>query len=209
MADMVMTAKVRVWTDWSTAVGICGRPGFGKRRHVQTHTLWVQERVLSGAIEVRKLNGRVNQSELFTKHLTSRDRVTQLIELLNCEYRDGRLTIAFELSPAAINAIQSEHDPDINNQSPRHDPDVPHLYETDDMDKLFEQAVAPDEMDCAPTGKWFCSRHECRVCFPSKYEFGPATTNSEAWFVTGHGRSLPRQQNSVLGASLPGEFQGQ
>ena len=124
MADMGMTARVRVWTDSSAAVGICGRSGLGKLRHVQTHALWVQERVRSGAIELRKVNGLVNPADLFTKHLTSRDRVTQLIELFNCEYRDGRSTIAPELRPAALNAIQSEHDPDTNNQSPTHDPDV-------------------------------------------------------------------------------------
>ena len=48
MADMGMTAKVRVWTDSCAAVGLCGRAGLGKLRHVQTHTLWVQERVRSG-----------------------------------------------------------------------------------------------------------------------------------------------------------------
>ena len=164
MADMGMTAKVRVWTDSSAAVGICGRSGLGKLRHVQTHTLWLQERVRSRAIELGKVNGLVNPADLFTKHLTSRDRVTQLIELLNCEYRDGRSTIAPELRPAAINAIQSEHDPDSNNQSPAHDPDVlPHLYETDDMNKFFEKAIAPAELDCASTGRCICSRPECRT----------------------------------------------
>ena len=101
-----MTAKVRVWTDSSAAVGICGRSGLGKYRHLQTHTLWFQERVRSGAIELRKVNGLVNLAELFTKHLTARDRVAQLIELFDCEYRDGRSTIAPELRPAAIDAIQ-------------------------------------------------------------------------------------------------------
>ena len=211
MADMGMTARVRVWTDSSAAVGICGRSGLGKLRHVQTHTLWVQERVRSGAIELRKVNGLVNPADLFTKHLTSRDRVNQLIELFNCEYRDGRSTIAPELRPAAINAIQSENDPDVNNQSPMHDPDVlPHYYEAGDIDKLFDKAIAPDELDCAPTGECICSRPECRVCFPTKnYGFIPAIVNSEAWLADGHDGSLPRQINSVLGALSPGGFQGQ
>ena len=148
---------------------------------------------------------------MFTKHLTSRDHVTQLIELFNCEYRYGRSTNAPELRPAAINAIQDEHDPDSNNQSPTHNPDaLPHLYETDYMNKLFEKAVAPAEMDCAPTGQCICSRPECRTwCPPKEYELGPAINSSEAWLVTGHGGSLPRRQNSVLGASRPREFRGQ
>ena len=85
MAEMRMSADVRVWSDSSAAVGMCGRSGLGKFRHVQTRTLWVQERVRSGAIELRKVSGLVNPADLFTKHLTSRDRVTQLIALFNCE----------------------------------------------------------------------------------------------------------------------------
>ena len=71
MADLGMKVDVRVWTDSSAAVGICGRSGLGRLRHVQTHTLWVQERVRSKAMELRKVNGLVNPADLFTKHLTS------------------------------------------------------------------------------------------------------------------------------------------
>ena len=94
MADLGMKANVRVWTDSSAAIGICGRSGLGKLRHVQTHTLWVQERVRTGAIQLRKVNGLVNPADLFTKHLTSRERVTQLIELFDCEYRESRASTA-------------------------------------------------------------------------------------------------------------------
>ena len=90
MKDLGMSVRVRVWTDSSAAIGICGRSGLGKLRHVQTHTLWVQERVRTGAIELRKVHGDVNPADLFTKHLSSRDRMNQLVQLFNCEYRDGR-----------------------------------------------------------------------------------------------------------------------
>ena len=70
LADMGNTARVRVWTDSIAAVRICGRTGLGKLRHVQTHTLWFQERVRSGAIELRKVSGLVNPADLFTKYLT-------------------------------------------------------------------------------------------------------------------------------------------
>ena len=50
----------------------------------------MQERVRTGAIQLRKVNGLVNPADLFTKHLNSRDRVNQLVELFNCEYREGR-----------------------------------------------------------------------------------------------------------------------
>ena len=52
------------------------------------------------------------------------------------------------------------------------------------MSKTFETAVAPAELDCAPTGKCICSRPECRKCFPPRPdEFGPPIVNSEAWIV--------------------------
>ena len=38
MRDLGISARVRVWTDSSAAIGICGRSGLGKLRHVQTHT---------------------------------------------------------------------------------------------------------------------------------------------------------------------------
>ena len=91
MRDLGMAkVKVRVWTDSSAAMGISKRSGLGKLRHVQTHTLWVQERVRTGAIELRKVPGEANPADLFTKHLSSRDRIEQLVKLMNCEFRDGR-----------------------------------------------------------------------------------------------------------------------
>ena len=90
MGDLGIRTKVRVWTDSSAAIGICGRSGLGKLRHVQTHTLWVQERVRTGAVELRKVHGDVNPADLFTKHLSSRDRINQLVQLFNCEFREGR-----------------------------------------------------------------------------------------------------------------------
>ena len=170
-------------------------------RHVQTHTLWFQERVRSGDIELRKVNGPVNPADLSTKHLTSRDRITQLNELFNCKDRHGRSTIAPELRPAAINTIVNDNDPDINNQSPMHDPDVlPHLYEGAGIDAIFEKATAPAELDCAPTGRCICSRLECGICFPPRgSEVDPVVEKSEAWLAELHctgGPARPRVQHS-------------
>jgi len=203
MSDMGMKVKVRVWTDSSAALGICGRSGLGKLRHVQTHTLWVQERVRSGAIELRKVNGLVNPADLFTKHLSSRERINELVGLFSCEFREGRSLAAPELRKQKTTAsaqlckhsnchvAQMEpaagRDDDVNNQSPMHDPAVlPHMYLPNDIEEFFEKAVAPDELDCAPTGACICSRPECKVCFPPPApEFGPAVVNAEAWIVAG------------------------
>ena len=164
--------------------------------------MWVQERVRSGAIELRKVNGLVNPADLFTKHLSSRDRINQLVELFGCEYREGRSSIAPELRKQKTpdqhvahlckhsNLHVAQMDPavgpeDINNISPMHDPMVlPHMYADGDMEGLFGKAVAAPELDCEPSGACICSRPHCGICFPPPApEFGPAVVDSEAWLA--------------------------
>ena len=53
-------------------------------------TLWLQDKVRAGAVEVRKVAGEVNPADIFTKHLPSREKVHQLMSLFGCEYREGR-----------------------------------------------------------------------------------------------------------------------
>ena len=43
--------------------------GLGKIRHFESHTLWVQQHVRSGAVELRKVDGKVNPADLFTKYV--------------------------------------------------------------------------------------------------------------------------------------------
>ena len=44
MDDLGIHLPVRVWTDSSAALGIASRSALGKLRHLETHTLWVQEK---------------------------------------------------------------------------------------------------------------------------------------------------------------------
>ena len=99
MRDFGLAVPVRVWKDSSAALGISTRSGLGKLRHLETHTLWVQEKVRTGAIQVRKVRGDVNPADLFTKHLPSRDKIAQLVKLFGCEYREGRSAAAPMLRP--------------------------------------------------------------------------------------------------------------
>ena len=69
MTDLGLSVRVRVWTDSSAAVGTCGRQGLGKLRHIECHTLWVQQRIRQGEFELRKVRGEVHPADLFTKHL--------------------------------------------------------------------------------------------------------------------------------------------
>ena len=80
----------------------------------------------------------------------------------------------------------------MNNESEMHDPCVlPHMYDEVERDRIFEKAVAPAELDCAPTGGCICSRPECSDCFPPPLsEFGPPVVNAETWMIDGGTPSL-------------------
>ena len=90
LRDVGVDAKLRVWTDSSATMGICGRQGLGKLRHIDTRSLWIQQRLRAGDLELRKVRGEVNPADLFTKHLSCEARIHDLLELFGCSYRGGR-----------------------------------------------------------------------------------------------------------------------
>jgi hypothetical protein len=94
LADVGITIPVRVWTDSSATLGICGRQGLGRLRHIDTRCLWIQQRVRDGTIQLYKVRGEENPADLFTKHLVCRDRILSLLQLFGCAYRGGRAATA-------------------------------------------------------------------------------------------------------------------
>lgn len=54
-----------------------------------------------GSIELRKVRGEANPADLFTKHLTSQERVTTLLKLFGCGYTEGRAATAPKLRQGA------------------------------------------------------------------------------------------------------------
>ena len=48
---------------------MASRRGLGKVRHVEVSQLWVQEKVGSGEIELRKADGSMNLVDALTKHV--------------------------------------------------------------------------------------------------------------------------------------------
>ena len=90
LEDVGVAASIRVWTDSSATLGICGRQGLGKLRHIDTRSLWLQQKLRAGALEIKKVRGEVNPADLFTKHLSSEDRVSDLCRLFRCRFADGR-----------------------------------------------------------------------------------------------------------------------
>ena len=94
LRDLGIDIPLRVWTDSSAAIGICSRQGLGKLRHLDTHTLWVQQAVRSKRVDLRKIDGERNPADVFTKHSLTRERLRMLTKLFDCEYRDGRAASA-------------------------------------------------------------------------------------------------------------------
>ena len=50
LADVGIRVPLRVWTDSTATIGICGRQGLGKLRHIDTQCLWIQQRVRDGTL---------------------------------------------------------------------------------------------------------------------------------------------------------------
>ena len=55
LSDLGLYIPLRVWTDSTATIGICGRQGLGKLRHVDTQCLWIQQRVRGATLTLRKV----------------------------------------------------------------------------------------------------------------------------------------------------------
>ena len=157
MEDLNIRLPVRAWTDSTAAIGIASRSGLGKLRHLETHTLWLQEKVRTGAITVKKVHGEVNPADIFTKHLPSREKVHQLMALFGCEYREGRAAAAPLLRPHGHDEREGGHSLDdplptfvVNIDCEPHDLNLlPHMHSASDIDKLFPTIPAAEETNNA------------------------------------------------------------
>ena len=105
LRDLGVNVPLRVWTDSSAAIGICSRQGLGKLRHLDTHTLWVQQALRTGRVDLRKVDGEKNPADLLTKHSLSRARLLKLVELFGCEYLGGRAESAPKLRRGEDNKV--------------------------------------------------------------------------------------------------------
>ena len=91
-----MEVKAVVNADSSAALGIAGRTGVGKIRHLDTSLLWVQQKKERGDIEYHKVLGSDNPADLWTKNVDAKLRDKHLAHL-NLEYRTGRAGTAATL----------------------------------------------------------------------------------------------------------------
>ena len=71
--ELGQDVKIEVCCDASAAVGMVMRRGLGKLRHIDVTQLWLQEKVASGKIRVRKVGTKDNISDVLTKGVCSQD----------------------------------------------------------------------------------------------------------------------------------------
>ena len=94
-ADWWMELEGEVLVDSSAALGVVGRKGAGKLRHVRVGQLWVQEKAESGELRYRKANGRENPADLMTKALTGAE-IKKYMEKINLTGMRGRAEKSLE-----------------------------------------------------------------------------------------------------------------
>ena len=156
-ADLGIALQVRVWTDSSAAIGICSRQGLGKLRHIDTQALWVQERVRTKSIILKKVRGELNPADLLTKYIVGKDKVDQLVSLYGLVFRDGRAASAPLLKkkvvPTNVLEVNVVKDSDLMGDIVVPEADFhdvtrwPHMYSEDEMGKMFPTAVAAPETE--------------------------------------------------------------
>ena len=154
LSDFGVDAPLRVWTDSSAAIGICNRQGLGKLRHLDTHTLWIQQAVRLKRVNLRKVPGESNPADLLTKHSLSRDRLEMLVELFGCKFVDGRAGSAplqrKGASEKATMASTGQAPSAVAAAAEPQPPVLPHVtLAPDEMDKQYPPMSAPphDELD--------------------------------------------------------------
>ncbi len=81
--------ELEVGTDSSSAKAFGERRGLGKNRHVQTKYLWIQERIATKDMKLKKINTKNNLSDIMTKSLGSEDLKRHLSNM-SFEFRSSK-----------------------------------------------------------------------------------------------------------------------
>ena len=93
LKDLGLGAKLAIRSDATAAIGIVGRVGLGKVRHLAVADLWVQQAARKGEVEYAKVPGQLNPADMFTKSVdrATMEQHTKFIEQVKLE---GRTKIA-------------------------------------------------------------------------------------------------------------------
>ena len=91
--DMGVNLGIKIHTDSSAAKGIATRRGIGKVKHLDTRTLWVQDKIDKGIMSIKKVPGETNIADILTKYLPAA-KLKDLMAKTPIEGREGRHHLA-------------------------------------------------------------------------------------------------------------------
>ena len=77
--------------DSTAALAISRRVGLGKVRHIQVQYLWIQERHYEGSLNLSKVKGELNPSDMLTKGVPQ-EILSRHMRTADMEPRGGSLT---------------------------------------------------------------------------------------------------------------------
>ena len=72
LSDLGWRMRGEVWGDASAALDIIHRQGLGKTRHIDTGHLWVHEVAAKERLKFKKVLGKDDPADLYTKYLDER-----------------------------------------------------------------------------------------------------------------------------------------
>ena len=96
-AEFRIPMRCQIFVDSSAALGVVGRRGVGRVRHLKLGQLWVQEVAQRGELVYHKVGGDSNVADLMTKHLKS-ERVRNLTQQIGCSFRTGSARVRLQLA---------------------------------------------------------------------------------------------------------------
>ena len=97
LKDLGCSVRICVMTDSSAAKGMASRKGLGKVRHVEVNQLWVQQKVGTGEIELRKVEGANNLADALTKYV-EKDSISRQLRGTHQYLATGRHPIMPEVA---------------------------------------------------------------------------------------------------------------
>ena len=150
LKDLGLDVPLRVWTDSSAAIGICQRQGLGKVRHLDTQTLWIQQAVRAGKVDLRKIDGDKNPADLLTKHSITEARLEMLVKVFGCRYLEGRAASApKERKGASSKFTFADAAKELNTTVPSQAEDeivLPHIrWSAEELDQKHPSCSVPED----------------------------------------------------------------
>ena len=94
--DMGLDFSITLSTDSSAAKGITTGKGLGKVKHLETRTLWAQDKIDEGIVVIKKIGGDRNVADILTKYI-SIPRPRSLLAELPVAELEGRHSLAPQL----------------------------------------------------------------------------------------------------------------